>query len=209
MNLEMISYFNKHSLLKYNLVHKHANFQKSPQKPSSYQWPKLYSMENKFILLFPLFFAVDRPVIATQPMSQQNVVPGTTITFMVQATGSDLTYQWQRNRGNLTDGDKYSGITTATLTVMDVMEGDEGSFMCVVTNVVDNVTSSAAQLTVCKCVCVCVCVFACVCCVCVLCVCVCVCVCVCALGTHFQRVCVQYANCKELNFLYQPVPRGS
>ena len=85
-------------------------------------------------------------------MSRQNVVPGEDITFTVVATGSDLTYQWQRVGGNLTDDTKYSGTTTATLTVMNVMEEDEGSFTCVVTNVVDSVTSSAAQLTVRKCV---------------------------------------------------------
>ena len=84
----------------------------------------------------PFSSAVDRPVITTQPMNQLNVVPGTTITFMVQATGSELTYQWQRNEGNLTDDAKYSDTTTGNLTVMNVMEGDEGNFTCVVTNVV-------------------------------------------------------------------------
>ena len=56
------------------------------------------------------------------------------------------------------DVDNYSGTTTTTLTVMNVMEANEGSFACVVTDAVDSVTSSAAQLTVRKCVCVCVCV---------------------------------------------------
>ena len=87
-------------------------------------------------------------------MSRQNVVPGEDITFTVIATGSDLTYQWQRNGMNLTDDTKYSGTTTATLTAMNVMEEDEGNFTCVVTNAVDSVTSSAAPLTVRKCVCV-------------------------------------------------------
>ena len=117
------------------------------------------------------------------------MVPGANIMFTVVADGSDLTYQWQRNGVNLTDGDKYSGATTANLTVMNVMEEDEGSFTCVVTNVVDSVTSSPADLTVRKCVCMCVCMCVCVCvCVCVracvrVCVCACmhacVCVCVC------------------------------
>ena len=78
------------------------------------------------------------------------MVPGTTITFVVEVKGSDLTYQWQRNGGYLTDGDKYSGTTTATLTVMNVVEEDEGNFTCVVTKDRVTVTSSAAELTVCK-----------------------------------------------------------
>ena len=96
----------------------------------------------------PLFHTAERPDVTAQPTSQQNVVPGTTITFTIVANGSDLTYQWQRNGETLTDGDKYSGTTTATLTVMNVMEEDEGNFTCVVANALVSVTSSAAQLTV-------------------------------------------------------------
>ena len=88
-------------------------------------------------------------------MSQQDVVPGTAIMFMVEATGGNLTYQWQRDGGNLSDNDKYGGTLTATLTVRNVMEEDEGNFTCVVTNVLGDVNSSAAELTVRKCVCVC------------------------------------------------------
>ena len=85
----------------------------------------------------------------------------------VQADGSELTYQWQRNGMNLSDGAKYSGSTTASLRVVAVMREDEGNFTCVVTNAVDSITSNAAELTLRKqqymlnymlCICVCVCV---------------------------------------------------
>ena len=69
-------------------------------------------------------------------------------TFTVVANGSDLTYQWQRAEVNLTDSAKYSSITTASLTVMNVMEADEAMFRCIVTNAVGSVPSSDAQLTV-------------------------------------------------------------
>ena len=94
--------------------------------------------------------------IITQPMSRQDVAPGTNVMFAVVANGSNSTYQWQRNGEDLTDNTKYSGTMTANLTVMNVMEEDEGNFTCVVTDDVDNVTSSAAELTVRKCVYVCV-----------------------------------------------------
>ena len=89
----------------------------------------------------------DRPAIVTDPTTLQNVIPGTNVTFTAQANGSDLTYQWQRNGLNLTDGTKYSGSTTASLSVMAVMREDEGNFACVVTNAVDSITSNAAELT--------------------------------------------------------------
>ena len=75
------------------------------------------------------------------------MVPGTIIVFTVEATGSDLTYQWQKNGRNLTDGTNYSGTTTANLTVMNAMEIDEGNYTCVLTNVVNSITSNAAELT--------------------------------------------------------------
>ena len=64
------------------------------------------------------------------------------------ANGSDLTYQWQRAGVNLNDSAKYSGVTTASLIVMNVMETDEEMFRCIVTNAVGSVPSSDAQLTV-------------------------------------------------------------
>ena len=93
-------------------------------------------------------------MISTHPVNRQNIAPGSTIMFTVVATGSNLTYQWQRDEVNLTDDARYSGTTTATLTVMSVMETDEGNFTCVVTDDVDSITSNAAELTVRKCVCV-------------------------------------------------------
>lgn len=75
------------------------------------------------------------------------MVPGTIIVFTVEATGSDLTYQWQKNGRNLTDGTNYSGTTTANLTVMNAMEIDEGNYTCVLTNAVNSITSNAAELT--------------------------------------------------------------
>ena len=81
--------------------------------------------------------------------------------FAVVANGSNSTYQWQRNGEDLTDNTKYSGTMTANLTVLNVMEEDEGNFTCVVSDDVDNVTSSAAELTVRKCVYVCVCTHIC------------------------------------------------
>jgi len=69
-------------------------------------------------------------------------------TFTVVANGSELTYRWQRAGVNLTDSAKYSGTTTASLTVMNVMETDEAVFRCIVTNAVGSVPSTGAQLTV-------------------------------------------------------------
>ena len=64
--------------------------------------------------------------------------------FTIEAIGSDLTYQWQWNKGNVTDGTNYT--TMAILTVMNITEGDEGNFTCVVTNAVGSVISNTAEL---------------------------------------------------------------
>ena len=75
------------------------------------------------------------------------MIPGTNITFTIETTGSDLTYQWQKDGRNLTDGTNYSGTTTASLIVIDAMETDEGNFTYVLTNAVNSVTSYAAEMT--------------------------------------------------------------
>ena len=88
------------------------------------------------------------PMITTQPEDQEEVTPGTAVIFTVVANGTELMYQWQRNGSDLTDGGRFSGTTTSALIIMAVQEDDEDTYQCIVSNIVGNETSSAAQLTV-------------------------------------------------------------
>lgn len=82
------------------------------------------------------------PAIATQPQSQ-TVVPGTSVTFSVTATGPNLTYQWQRNGSDILDA------TSSSYTLASPTAADSGaSFSVTVSNTAGSVTSSAAVLTV-------------------------------------------------------------
>jgi len=74
---------------------------------------------------------------------------GSTATFSVTAGGAaTLTYQWQKDDSDLSNGGHYSGVTTNTLTVSSAEEADEGDYQCVVTNSYDDATSHSATLTV-------------------------------------------------------------
>ena len=87
--------------------------------------------------------------MTVQPVDQSNIVPGDHVSFGVTATGTaPLSYQWQKDEVDLTDGGSITGATTATLTITGVMESDEGGYRCVVTNIAGRVTSNPAMLTV-------------------------------------------------------------
>ena len=88
--------------------------------------------------------AVDPPVTKGQPVPLMLIVPGQSATFTVTATGVNLMYQWQK------DGRDISGATSATYTIAVVAESDEGEYQCVVSNTAGFVTSTAANLTLCK-----------------------------------------------------------
>jgi fibronectin type 3 domain-containing protein len=93
--------------------------------------------------------------ITTNPASQLAIAGGTA-SFTVVATGTPpLTYQWQENGINLTNGVAasgtiFSGVNTSTLSLQNVSYGDSGSvFACMVTNGVGaTAVSSGATLTV-------------------------------------------------------------
>ena len=86
--------------------------------------------------------------ITTQPQNQ-SVGTGGTATFTVAASGSGtLTYQWQKNSANLTNGGHYSGCTTATLTISGADSNDAANYCCVVTGDCGSATSSQASLTI-------------------------------------------------------------
>src|SRR5205823_3826162 len=81
------------------------------------------------------------PVITSQPSSRTNNA-GTTASFNVTATGSSLTYQWQKGTVAITDA------TNASLILSSVSASDAGGYSVIVTNAFGSVTSSVATLTV-------------------------------------------------------------
>ena len=88
-----------------------------------------------------------QPPTITQHPTPQSVCPGATAAFTVSATGSGtLTYQWQKDGVNLSEGGHYSGVFTATLTVSNADAGDAANYRCVVTNAGGNTNSNAAAL---------------------------------------------------------------
>ena len=87
---------------------------------------------------------VQTPPSITTPPASKTVNVGQTAAFTVVAAGTaPMTYQWQKNGGNI------SGATAATYTTPATVSGDDGAtFRAVVTNAAGNATSSAATLTV-------------------------------------------------------------
>ena len=82
------------------------------------------------------------PKVTGDPTSQ-TVNQGDTANFTVTATGTPTpTYQWRKG------GTALPGKTAATLSLTSVLPADEGSYDCVVSNVVSTATSAAATLTV-------------------------------------------------------------
>jgi hypothetical protein len=90
------------------------------------------------------------PTITQQP-SNQSVPSGGTAVFSVAATGGTLTYQWQKDSSNLSNGGHYSGCTTTTLTVSSADTNDEAYYRCIVTNDYGSTTSNQATLTIVAC----------------------------------------------------------
>jgi hypothetical protein len=93
------------------------------------------------------------PTITVQP-ANQSVTAGATAAFSVTATGTALTYQWQRNPGGNTSFANISGATSASYTTPATTVSGGGAnntdtYRCVVTgDTSPAATSTAATLTV-------------------------------------------------------------
>jgi len=88
--------------------------------------------------------------INTQPQTV-SICDGDNAVFTFDIDGANLTYQWQEDGSDITDGGIYSGANTETLTLIDpgtLMSGKQ--YSCVVTTTCGTspVTSSSALLTV-------------------------------------------------------------
>ena len=89
------------------------------------------------------------PMITGHPVNK-TVNEGQTATFTVTATGSGLSYQWERlNNGTWADVTAGTGGTTTSCTTAPTILADNGAqFRCRVKNSAGTATSIAATLTV-------------------------------------------------------------
>ncbi len=81
------------------------------------------------------------PAITAQPASVAQCA-GSNVSFSVTATGTALTYQWQKGGVNI------AGATNATYAINNIAPADAGSYTVVITGTCGNITSNAATLTV-------------------------------------------------------------
>ena len=85
----------------------------------------------------------------------KNAVPGNTVMFTVEATGTEpLSYQWERKpKKKWGRSGKWQPCTAAwcdgvTLTIPSVQKSDEGSYRCVISNDIGSQASNPANLSV-------------------------------------------------------------
>jgi hypothetical protein len=83
-----------------------------------------------------------RPIVTVQPFDQF-VATGRDASFVVMAAGArPLTYQWQLN------GDDLPGGTNAVLKLSNIAPANQGTYRCVITNLLGSAVSAPAQLSV-------------------------------------------------------------
>src|SRR5690606_18487823 len=92
-------------------------------------------------------------LIAEQPL-ENTVCLGAEINFTVEASGGDLTYQWQFSSDggssfiDLVENTVYSGVATATLTLSEAGSEMAGLYRCVIRNECSTMESGIASLGV-------------------------------------------------------------
>jgi len=93
-------------------------------------------------------YEINTPVFVSHP-SARTVAAGTGTNFtVVVSSPTALTYQWQHEGTNISNGGHYSGVNTATLTISNADPSDAGAYRCKVTNSSGPNTSNPANLTV-------------------------------------------------------------
>ena len=95
--------------------------------------------------------AVEFPEIHSQP-SSQNISAGKTVTFTIQATGTQpLSYQWQwKSFGKEDENNGWQNLSDegSMFQVMEVQSCNAGYYRCMVSNYAGSEISQHARLTV-------------------------------------------------------------
>ena len=95
------------------------------------------------------------PRITAHPQQLKDAVPGETLTFTIQTSGTEpLNYQWEIKTGEgsgvwqLCDVERFPGANSSTLIIPSVQKLDEGIYRCVVSNTVGSQTSEPVNLNI-------------------------------------------------------------
>lgn len=92
---------------------------------------------------------VDEEVtITSQPDPNVNICEGNNLNLTVDATGTDLVYQWRKDGTDLINGGNISGVNSKNLIITDVDESDDGIYYCIVSGTCANVTSDFSDVTI-------------------------------------------------------------
>jgi len=84
----------------------------------------------------------------TQQPTAQNACEGVTVQFSIAATGDgEISYRWQKDGVDLSDGGHYSGTAAPTLVVSNVDLSDVAGYRCVVTAGCGTATSDEVAIT--------------------------------------------------------------
>ena len=106
-------------------------------------------------MLQSLLHVAELPRIAIHPEDSIAAIPEKSVTFTVQATGTEpLNYHWEWNpakEGGSEEWQPCSGVEgydTATLTIPSVQKSNEGMYRCVISNCAGSKPSKPAELKV-------------------------------------------------------------
>ena len=101
--------------------------------------------QSQFVKYYSIL-PVDPPRITQHP-KDQSVATGADASFYVEATGDNLTFQWQKNHSDLDDGERCCGTRTNRLRIIEVEMSDKGRYRCLVKNSVGDEFSQEAFLS--------------------------------------------------------------
>lgn len=76
------------------------------------------------------------------------ICEGKDLSISLNARGTALSYQWQKDNNPIADGLHYSGTTGSNLHIINASKAESGNYTCVVTGTCGKVVSTASEVTV-------------------------------------------------------------
>ena len=84
----------------------------------------------------------------TEHPVDKTAAEGNAVTFSIKAEGTNLKYEWWRNKTILKEVDHYRGVTTPRLSFTNARIEQSGQYYCVVSNKGGSVSSEHAKLVI-------------------------------------------------------------
>ncbi len=119
----------------------------TPEESGEYTVDVTYTVSDVTITSDAIEISVEDVPVINEFSFENAICLGSSSNLSIDATGTDLSYQWRLDGEDISDNEHFSGSNTETLTIIDFNAELSGEYVCEVSTELCEISSEAAEIS--------------------------------------------------------------